>query len=174
MSRDLRQYLSTSFLLIFFLLFDGSMMHILSVSLKEANYQIVPAFTFIAIILLALYVKDDKFLFSIAMIIGFIYDAYYMSILGVNIFLFPLGVVVTRYIATKMPLNFYSIWFWSVISYVVYSHILYLLYFLIDIHKQGYGQFITNNLIPGLLFNALFIFICHWFINRLVLWMEKY
>lgn len=174
MNRGLRQYLATSLLLIFFLLFDGNMMNILSASLKDANYQIVPAFTFITIILLSLYIKDDKFLFIMAIIIGFIYDAFYMSILGVNIFLFPLGVVVTRYVAKKMPINFYSIWFWSVISYLVYGHILYLLYFLIDIHKQEYGQFMTSNLIPSLLFNAVFVFVCHWFISRLVPWMEKH
>lgn len=173
MDRYLRQVFPLPLLLVFLLLLDGSVTNLLSAALKTADYQIVPAFTFIALILLALHMENGRFLIIMAAVIGFIYDSYYMSILGVNIFLFPLGVFITRFIGQRLPINFYSTWLWSVLCYIVYSHILYFLYQLINLTSQGYQSFMGMSLIPGLLFNAVFVFICNWFIMKLVFWVEK-
>lgn len=173
MIKILRQYFTMPLLLFFSLLFDGSFMNVLSSLLKGVNYQIVPAFTLISIVLLSLYMRNKRFILITAIIIGCLYDIYYTSILGVNIFLFPLAVVSTQYVVKRMPINFYSIWFWTIISYLMYGHIQYLLFKLINIHDQPYLLFIMNSLIPSLLFNAVFVFICNWYVVKIVHSMEK-
>ena len=115
----------------FILLLDGSVMTMLSYSLGSEKFQISPQFTLIVITLLAVYLINDSKIFLVSIIIGFIYDAYYSSILGVNLFLFPMIVILTRAVIKKFPMNFYTIWLWILIVYTGYTHFIYALYYLI-------------------------------------------
>lgn len=157
----------------FILLLDGSVMTMLSYSLGSESFQISPQFTLIVITLLAVYLMNDSNIFLVSIIIGFIYDAYYSSILGVNLFLFPMIVILTRTVIKKFPMNFYTIWLWILIVYTGYTHFIYALYYLIDIHSSSYYYFLSQNYIPSLLFNAFLGFIFIWLIQKLVIWFEK-
>ena len=157
----------------FILLFDGSVMTMLSYSLGSENFQISPHFTMIVITLLAVYLVNDTSIFLVSIFIGFIYDAYYSSILGVNLFLFPIIVILTRAVIKKVPMNFYTVWLWTLIVYTGYTHFIYALYYLLNIHNSSYYYFLSQNYIPSLLFNAFSGFIFIWLIQKLVIWFEK-
>lgn len=160
-------------LVFFILLLDGSIMSVLSYSLGTENFQISPQFTLIIITLLAVYLKQDSNIFIVSIVIGFIYDAYYSSILGVNLFLFPMIVILTRFVIKKFPMNFYTVWLWILIIYTIYMHFIYALYYLINIHSNSYVHFVSQNYIPSLLFNAFLGFIFIWFTQKIVIWIEK-
>lgn len=171
------QFLKTNFVIpifvFFILLFDGSVMTMLSYSLGSEDFQISPQFTLIVITLLAVYLKDDRNILISSILIGFIYDAYYASILGINLFLFPMIVILTRQVIKKFPMNFYTVWLWLLVIYSVYTHFIYALYYLLNIHNSGYFYFIGQNYLPSLLFNAFLGFIFIWLIQKFVIWIDK-
>src|SRR5699024_4382072 len=111
--------------------------------------------------ILAVYLINDSKIFLVSIIIGFIYDAYYSSILGVILFLFPMLVILTRAVIKKFPMNFYTIGLWILIVYTVYTHFIYALYYLIDLHSSSYYYFLSQYYMSSLLFNVFlgFMFI---------------
>lgn len=173
MLRFAKQNFVVPLLLFFIMLLDGSIMSILTYSLGSENFQISPQFTLIVVTLFAVYSLEDSNVFWSSLFIGFIYDAYYTSILGVNLFLFPAIVVLTRTVIKKFPMNFYTVWLWLLIVYSLYTHFIYALYYLLNIHNDSYFNFIIQSYIPSLLFNAFLGFIFIWLIQKIVIWMEK-
>ncbi|MCZ0716684.1 rod shape-determining protein MreD [Aerococcus kribbianus] len=162
-----KQHFLLPIILVFFLLFDGTLMILLTYSLNTVPYFISAASLIIALILFTLYLDQYRALYITAMVLGFIYDAYYTSILGVNLFAFPAIIMITAYIKKKIMLNLYSIWFIVIVMYSLYVHFIYLLYALLDIQADSVLEFWTIFYIPSLLFNGLLAFILIWAIRHL-------
>lgn len=168
-----KQSILLPLLLIFLLLFDGSLIVLLSYMLSNVPYIISSGLLVMSLILLTIYLPNTTSLFYWSFVVGFIYDTFYTSIIGINLFAFPAIILITQYIAGKLPLNFYSIWFYVLVLYTLYHHVIYLLYRLLDIHQNTLATFWSVYFLPSLLFNGLMAFLLIWLIRQFVLFINK-
>ncbi|KAA9219072.1 MULTISPECIES: rod shape-determining protein MreD [Aerococcus] len=168
----IRYHLTLPIFLIFVFLLDGALVNVLLASVDTYAYQIIPSLLLISLTLIPLYYNQPRTIYLMAFIIGFLYDSYYNGILGINLFLFPAVVYLSYQVKNRFPLNFYSIWVWAVIMYLLYHNVIYWLYRILRIHGDTYLKFLASFLGPSLLFNSLVIFLLNLIIFRLVNWVK--
>lgn len=160
------------FLLFFLLLFDGSLQVILHRLLETGNYDITPALLLLAIVLLACYSNKVGQLYICSFLVGFLYDAYYSQVLGLCMFIFPFIVFLTRTMSDRFSFSFFTSWFWAVLVYGMYALLVFLVYHFLGQSQFPFILFLLENLIPSLLFNALFAFLFTFLMSHFAWWLE--
>ncbi|USS86821.1 rod shape-determining protein MreD [Fructilactobacillus cliffordii] len=90
-------------------IFEGSVMHFFS-GLLAGTFPMVPYLTLLWFVYAILFVNDlsELHLYWWAWGIGIVYDLYYIGVLGIYTFLFPLIVYVTRLFKSYIEANFVS------------------------------------------------------------------
>ncbi|USS91259.1 rod shape-determining protein MreD [Fructilactobacillus carniphilus] len=90
-------------------LFEGSIMHFFS-GVLAGTFPMVPYLTLLWFVYAILFVKDlsELHLYWWAFGVGIVYDLYYIGVLGIYTFLFPLVVYVTKLLKNYIEANFVS------------------------------------------------------------------
>ncbi|AMB99745.1 hypothetical protein AWM75_07110 [Aerococcus urinaehominis] len=172
MTSWLRRIFLPFLLLLAMLIVDGVAANVLQVMLHHVSYLVVPAFCLITFIILAIYTESDN-LYYMALIIGFLYDAYYAGILGINLFIFPVFIYLARYIFQRLPRNFFSVWLMTLLLYLSYQLLIFAIYRLLNFQADQFAHYLLTYLFPSVLFNALIIFILHWSLEKFASWIQS-
>lgn len=133
----------------------------------DALLTLVPRFVVIALIFIAVYGRQkDALVYGI--IFGLLYDIFYIDIIGVYAFLYPLicvlaiGVIrlIHKHVVTVIILSLGLIGLLELLSYGFAS--------LIAITSIEFKLFVTGRLVPTLIANSLFVVMFSWFFHKII------
>lgn len=128
---------------------------------------LVPRFVIVALVFIAVYGrKKDAVIYGI--VFGLLYDIYYIDIIGLYAFLYPVisliaaGIIylIHRHIVTVAILALLLIALLELLSYGFVSFI--------SITTIGFAEFLTMRLMPTMIANSLFVIMFSWFFKKLI------
>ena len=137
------------------------------IQLGGTLYTLVPRFIIVYLIFIAVYYsKQSAILYGI--VLGLLYDIFYIDIIGLYAFLYPLICFIAamiarqvhRHIVTVMILSLFLVALLEVLSYVFAS--------IIALTSIGSDEFITGRLIPTMIANSLFVVMFGWIFKTLI------
>ncbi|WP_283678603.1 rod shape-determining protein MreD [Lentilactobacillus sp. Marseille-Q4993] len=156
-------------LFIFFFL-DGSISQVCSGLLYAAPNSLVPYLTVLWLVLTDFFTNSRKLhLLMWAAVIGFIFDMYYVGILGVYVFVFPLVIYLGQGIYETMPRNFLSGFLVYFIDITLTIGLDFLANVFIGQVEPSATIFLVNTLAPTLAINLLFFAVLYFPIESLYL-----
>ena len=130
-------------------------------------YTLVPRFVIVFLIFIAVYYnKKQAIIYGI--VLGLLYDMFYIDIIGLYAFLFPMICFIAamivrqvyRHIVTIMVLCIFLVALLEVLSYVFAS--------LVALTTIGFGDFIFGRLVPTMIANSLFVVMFGWVFKTLI------
>lgn len=137
------------------------------VALGDELFTLVPRFVITCLIFMAVY-DDKKTAMMYGVIFGLLYDMFYIDIIGLYAFLYPLMCFIAativhyihRHIITVAVLTILLIAFLEFLSYGFAS--------LISITSIEFTKFMTGRLIPTVIANLLFVTMFGWLFKKAV------
>ncbi|MFC6171776.1 rod shape-determining protein MreD [Loigolactobacillus jiayinensis] len=156
----LREKIWLNVLLVFLMLLDGSLSYIFGGTLHRYPDTMIIRLLVLGLVLVYFFAPDFPHLLWIALILGLFYDSFYTGILGVYTFLFPLILLLTRWIAqffTPAPLVIGAIY---LIDLTALESCVYGMNTFMGLTTMSLSDFIPDILGPTLALNlVLFIFL---------------
>ncbi|MFD0897907.1 rod shape-determining protein MreD [Loigolactobacillus binensis] len=142
------------------MLFDGSLSYAFQGLFHQFPNTMIIRLTVLGFVLVYFFAPHFDHLVTVALILGLFYDSFYTGILGVYMFLFPLMIFLTRWIAqffTPAPLVIGAIY---LIDLTVLESFVYGMNTFMGQTTMALSDFIPNILGPTLALNlVLFIFL---------------
>lgn len=137
------------------------------IEIEGLRYTLVPRFVIVYLIFVAVYYgRQRAILYGI--LLGLLYDMFYIDIIGLYAFLYPLicfiAALIMRYlhrhILTVMLLSLFLVAVLEILSYFFAS--------LIALTSIDTHEFFTNRLVPTMMANSLFVIMFGWFFKTLI------
>jgi rod shape-determining protein MreD len=137
------------------------------IEIEGLRYTLVPRFVIVYLIFVAVYYgRQRAILYGI--LLGLLYDMFYIDIIGLYAFLYPLicfiAALIMRYvhrhILTVMLLSLFLVAVLEILSYFFAS--------LIALTSIDTQEFFTNRLVPTMMANSLFVIMFGWFFKTLI------
>lgn len=137
------------------------------ITFEEELFTLVPRFVLVSLLFTAVYGRrKDAIIYGI--VFGLLYDIFYIDIIGVYAFLYPmmclLAVGVIRLIhdriITVVILTLVLIGLLELLSYGFAS--------LISITTIEFNVFVKGRLVPTIIANALFVIMFSWFFHKVI------
>lgn len=133
----------------------------------DGLFTLVPRFVIVCLIFTAIY-DSRKHAIIYGIIFGLLYDIFYIDIIGVYAFLYPLicvfaaGIIrhIHRHIFVVILLTLFLIALLELLSYGFAS--------LISITSIDFDEFLKGRLAPTMLANSLFLIMFSWFFKRII------
>lgn len=130
-------------------------------------FTLVPRFVIVCLIFIAVY-DSRKHAIIYGIIFGLLYDVFYIDIIGLYAFLYPLISVIAasviryihRHIVTVIILSLLLIAFLELLSYGFAS--------LISITSIEFNEFVKSRLVPTMIANSLFVIMFGWFFKKVI------
>lgn len=137
------------------------------ITFGDQLYTLVPRFVVACLIFIAVY-DSRKQAMIYGIIFGLLYDMFYIDIIGLYAFLYPLicfiaaGIVryIHRHIVTVTVMTLLLIAFLELLSYGFAS--------LISITSIDFDEFMNGRLFPTVIANALFVTMFGWFFMKII------
>lgn len=137
------------------------------VAFGDQLFTLVPRFVIACLIFIAVY-DSKKHAIIYGIVFGLLYDMFYIDIIGLYAFLYPLicfiaaGIVhyIHRHVATVMVITILLIAFLEFLSYGFAS--------LISITSINFDDFVKGRLIPTVIANSLFVTMFGWFFKKII------
>lgn len=137
------------------------------ISFGDGIYILVPRFVITYLVFLAVYYSQKQAIIY-GIVFGLLYDMFYIDIIGLYAFLYPMicyiaSVIIRhvyKHIVMVMVLTLLLIALLEVMSYSFAS--------VIAITSMEPKQFITGRLIPTMISNSFFVIIFGWFFKKLI------
>ncbi|MDS9471325.1 rod shape-determining protein MreD [Sporosarcina pasteurii] len=137
------------------------------ITYADALLTLVPRFVIVCLIFISIY-GSRKHAIIYGIIFGLLYDIFYIDIIGIYAFLYPLicliasGIIryIHRHIVTVIGLTLLLIALLEIFSYGFAS--------LISVTSIGFEEFFKGRLIPTMLANSLFVIMFSWFFKRII------
>lgn len=147
-------------LLLLLMLIDGSLASVLAQWIMRPNFMGTPQLTLLGLIMITLFVPEEKYITWIAAIIGLLFDTFYTGILGVNALLFPLVIYTIRQIRPYIPRTPVFVGMVYIIGLLLYGIANYIMNRFIGFGTGNVVMLIANHLGHGLTVNlALFVIV---------------
>ena len=108
-----------------------------------------------------------------AVIAGAIADIYYSGILGLFIFLYPLIVWLTRFLAHSFNPSFLTSILIFFIDVATFEFLNYLAYNIVGVTTMSMVDFVVNVLTPTLALNLVYFVVFYWPISAIFKWGTK-
>ena len=159
-------------LLIFFgLLVDGLISGAFSSHLyTESGNVMVPRLIILILVLISFYLPRNKMILY-GIIFGFLYDSYYVGILGIYVAIFPLIVYVTNKLKLVLNPNPITIGMMIFINLSILETMLYWIYKILGFTTIDMNTFMAGRLGPTLLLNLVLFIITFYPLKKLILKM---
>lgn len=133
----------------------------------EDFYILVPRFVIVHLIFVAIYVnKKQAIIYGI--IFGLLYDMFYIDIIGLYAFLYPLICFFAANIIRLLYKNIVIVMIITLLLIGLLELFSYGFASLIMITSIGFNEFLTSRLVPTILANSLFIFMYSWFFKSFI------
>lgn len=148
------RFLIPLILLIFFVA-ESMFVDLFPSELYADNVILVPRFTIIFIILIAIVLGGAQAILY-GIIFGLLFDIVYTNVLGVHAFLYPLIGYLFSYVKKVFNTHVLLLFFLSILGVAILEFSVYGLYALIGLHAMPLAHYISARLIPTLVLNAVF------------------
>lgn len=122
------------------------------------NAYVANAHFALLVLLIVSKVIDERFLLGTALVIGILYDLYYIGIIGIYAVIFPLLVMLLYFFKEVIQQNILTLFFTMVISVTIFELVSLLLQTVFGLTGTSSDYFVPRYLGPTLLFN-IFIFV---------------
>lgn len=143
----------TPFLLFFLFLLDSHITRLI-VSVTD-NAYVANAHLALLVLLILTRVIDERFLLGTALVLGVLYDLYYIGVIGIYAVIFPLLVMLLYLFKKTIQQNILTLFFTIVISVTLFELTSLLLQTAFGLTGVSSDFFVPRYLGPTLLFNIL-------------------
>ena len=153
--RLFKQYVGIPLLLLFLMLLDGQISTLIA-SFLPISFHLVCHLVLIFLLFISVEVSDVT-AFTIFLVIGILYDAYYFHVIGIATLLLPLlSVLVNKYIMMGNKITrFLSV----LILVFLFEFVSFLLANLVSLTSMEISSFIVYSLAPTMVLNSLLLLI---------------
>lgn len=153
------------------LFLDGALSHIWAPLFFSYPYSMASELVLLWLIL-AYFFQDgiEIPLVPFAIAAGAVYDLYFSGILGLFIFLYPLIVILTRFLSRYFSSSFLSMIMIFFVDIVIFETLNYWAYYLVGITNVGFGDYLLYTLAPTLALNLVYFVVLFWPIRSLFRW----
>ena len=158
-------------LILFGLLVDGLISGMFSEYLYTENGNVmVPRLIILILVMVSFYLPRNKMIIY-AIIFGFLYDSYYVGVLGIYVAIFPLIVYVTDKLNQVLNPNPITIGMMVFINLSILETMLYWIYKILGFTMIDMNTFMAGRLGPTLLLNLVFFIVAFYPLKKAILKM---
>ncbi|GAA2914452.1 rod shape-determining protein MreD [Enterococcus pseudoavium] len=157
----------TPFLLFFLFLIDAHVTRVIA-TLTD-NVYVANSHLALLVLLVISQVIDERFLFWTALVLGVLYDLYYIGVIGIYAVIFPLLVMLFYLFKQLIQQNTLTLFFTTVISVTLFEFVSLLLQTIFGLTGGNEGFFVPRYLGPTLLFNILIFVILIFPLERILI-----
>lgn len=130
-------------------------------------FTLVPRFVFIFLIFIAAYGRwKDAIKYGI--IFGLLYDIFYIDIIGVYAFLYPIISLIAAWAVRIIHRHIVTVGLFALVLIVFLEFLSYGFASLISLTTISFEEFVKGRLIPTMLANSLFIIMFGWFFYKVL------
>ncbi len=138
------------------------------IELNGDFYVLVPRFLIMYLIFIAIY-YDRKRAMLYGLIFGLLYDVFFIDIIGLYSFIFPLMCLVASFIVKFIHHHLIVATILTLLLVAAVEIILFLFYTFIGIKSMTFTDFYQFNLIPTMIANGVFILMFGWLFKYILL-----
>ncbi|TQR19200.1 rod shape-determining protein MreD [Psychrobacillus vulpis] len=131
------------------------------IELQGDFYVLVPRFLIMYLIFVSIY-YDRKRAMLYGLIFGLLYDVFFIDIIGLYSFIYPLMCLVASLIAKYIHQHLLVATILTLVLVALVELLLFLFYTFIGIKSMTYTEFFQFNLIPTMIANLVFILMFGW------------
>lgn len=131
-------------------------------------YVLVPRFLIMYLIFIAIYYNRKRAMLY-GLIFGLLYDVFFIDIIGLYSFIFPLMCLVASFIVKFIHHHLLVATILSLLLVAVVEILLFLFYTFIGIKTMTFADFFHYNLIPTMIANSVFILMFGWAFKYILL-----
>jgi rod shape-determining protein MreD len=121
-------------------------------------YYFVPRFLIMFLIFVSIYF-DTKHAMYYGLFFGLLYDVFFIDIIGLYSFLYPVICVVAGYTVKTVQRNLFVATLLTLVLTALVEFLLYQFFSLISLTNVPFGTFLVNRLWPTMIANSLFLFV---------------
>lgn len=161
----------TPVLLFLLFLFDAHVTQ-LATNLMNNTY-VANAHLALLVLLIVSRVVNERFLLGTALVLGFLYDLYYIGVIGIYAVIFPLLVMLFYLFRKTIQQNILTLFFTIIISVTLFESISLLLQTIFGLTGISSDFFVPRYLGPTLLFNILIFVILIFPLEKILIGPEE-
>ncbi|QHJ71577.1 rod shape-determining protein MreD [Planococcus halotolerans] len=124
-------------------------------------YYIVPRFLLMFLIFVTVY-YDAKHAMFYGLFFGLLYDVFFIDIIGLYSFLYPMMCLIAGYIVKSVHRNLVVATFLTLVLTALFEFMLYLFFSFISMTSMPVNIFLTSRLLPTMIANSLFLVMLGW------------
>lgn len=147
-------------ILFLFFIIEGTIMQVIAPENYGSAIVLVPRFTMIIIVFVALYVSIPLAVFY-AIVIGLLYDVIYTDFIGIYMFSMAVTAYIVGQSAKVMHINAIVGMLVSFVTVIVLDFLVYGVYTLIGFVDMPIKLFMLERLLPSLLLNGVFFILIY-------------
>lgn len=171
MNQKLITTIFTPMLIFFGLLFDGLISAVFSEYLYTGNGSVMaPRLIILVFVLLSFYLPRNKMILY-GIIFGFLYDSYYVGVLGIYVAILPLIVYVTNSLKQFLNPNPITTGMILFINLSILETMLYWIYKILNFTTININTFMAVRLGPTLLLNLVFFIFAFYPLKKVIIKM---
>ena len=139
------------------------------IELNNELYTLVPRFLIIYLIFVSIY-YDKKRAMLYGLLFGLLYDVFFIDIIGLYSFIYPLMCLVASFIVKFIHQHLVVATILSLVLVAVVETLLFFFYTAIGIKIMTFSSFYEHNLLPTMLANLIFILMFGWLFKYILLY----
>ncbi|MGY3724944.1 rod shape-determining protein MreD [Granulicatella balaenopterae] len=157
--------------LIIAMLVDGVLASVFSPWFIDGGNILSPHLVIIALIVFSFFIEDNS-MWRLSLIIGFLYDSYYTSYLGVYMAAFAIIVRFILLFRSKMKINAFTIGLSLIFLLSFVEIFVFLFYSIMGLSHLSWSVFIAKRLVPTVILNIVLYYIIYLPIRNLSIWIN--
>lgn len=130
-------------------------------------FTLVPRFVIVSLIFIAIY-DSQKHAIIYGIILGLLYDMFYIDIIGLYAFLYPLICVIAVWVIRYIHHHIVTVSVLTVLLLGLLEFLSYGFAILISVTSIGFDEFLKSRLFPTMIANLLFIIMFGWFFKKVI------
>lgn len=148
------------------LLLDGVIASVFSAQMYTATSDMVPRLIIVCTIIFAFYI-DRSYMILFGILLGLLYDSYYVGILGIYTSLLPAMIYLSDKLKKILNPNLLVLIMITILQLSLTEFLLYGFYMVIDLATVDVTTFLANRLGPTLLLNTLLLVVLYYPLKKL-------
>lgn len=137
------------------------------IALGDEFYILVPRFVIIYFIFITVYYRR-KTAITYGIIFGLLYDMFYIDIIGLYAFLYPMICLIASFFIRYIYKHIVTVILLTLCLVALLEFFSYGFASLIDITSIELKEFLSNRLLPTLIANSIFVIMFGWFFKRFI------
>lgn len=148
------------------MLADAQISNVLRIATK--NEVFLNSHLFLIGLILGCFYYSRRYMMSIAIVLGLIFDMYYYGILGINTVSFPLTVMLIYFVFTYIKPSISMIFISLVIFITIMDSSIYIIQLIFNLIQSNTQAFIVRQLGPTMLLNMVFFILLAYPIQKMI------